>query len=233
LFNISISPSELRLEPQATAVITAVGHDIFGNELPESLFAWTTTVGSLLPSGVPSKMVLQAGYTVDTGVVTVTSGGIEATVQVVVIPGPVASLVLSPAVLVLDTGSFIDIEARAYDAFGNLVPNVTFEWSDTGDGDWSLSLTSNSTASFYSGTSGGNAIISVTFGSKVVTMVITVNPEPAKQTDIAMIYGFGAAMVVLACIVVVLLWILFRRRPGTPVRSPEVKNESSDANRAK
>jgi outer membrane protein assembly factor BamB len=233
LFNISISPSELRLEPQATALITATGYDSFGNELPESMFSWTTTIGSLLPSGVRSQMVLQAGYSVGTGVVTVTGGGIDATVQVVVVPGPVVSLVLSPAILVLGTGSFQDLEVRAYDAFGNLVPDATFEWSSTGEGDWSLSLTSNSIASFYSGTSGGNAIITVTLGSKVVTLVITISPEPVKQRDLAMVYAFGATAVVLACIVVVLLWMLFRRRPGMTAPSPEARTRSPDSDAPK
>ena len=226
LFNISISPSELRLEPQTTAVITAAGYDIHGNELSETMLSWTTTVGSLLPTGVQSQMVLQAGYSVGTGVVTVTSGGIYATVDVVVVPGPVASLVISPAVLVLDTGAFMDLEVRAYDAFGNFVPDATFDWSSTGEGDWSLSLTSNSIASFYSGTSGGNAVITVTLGSKVVTLVITVNPEPVKQGPSAMTYAFGVTTAVLAGLVVVLVLMLFRRRPGMTARSPEAKDKS-------
>lgn len=226
LFNISISPSELRLEPQVTAVITATGYDSLGNELPESMFSWTTTIGSLLPSGVRYQMVLQAGYSVGTGVVTVASGGIEATVHVVVVPGPVASLVLSPAVLVVGTGTFMDLEVRAYDAFGNFVPNATFEWSDTGEGDWSLSLTSNSVASFYSGTSGGNAVITVTLGSKVVTLVITINPEPVKQGPSAMTYAFGATTAVLAGMVAVLMWMLFRRRPGMTAPSSEARDKS-------
>jgi len=229
LFNISLSPSELRLEPQATAVIAAAAYDGYGNELPESVFLWTTTIGSLLSTGIQSQMVLQAGFTVGTGVVTVSIGGIDTTAQVVVVPGPVASLIVSPPVLVLDTGAFMDLEARAYDAFGNLVPDAIFEWSSTGEGDWSLSLTSNSIASFYSGTSGGNAVITVTLGSKVVTLVITVNPEPVKQTDLALIYAFGATAVVLACIVVVLLLMLFRRRPGMTAPSPEAREKSPDS----
>ena len=227
LFNISISPSELRLEPQTTAVITVVGYDSFGNELPEAMFSWTTGIGSLLPTGVRSQMVLQAGYSIGTGLVTVTSGGIDATVHVVVVPGPVASLVVSPAVLVLDTGAFIDLEVRAYDAFGNFVPDATFDWSSTGEGDWSLSLTSNSIASFYSGTSGGNAVITVTLGSKVVTLVITVNPEPVKQGPSVMTYAFGVTTAVLAGLVVVLMLMLFRRRPGMTAPSPEAKDKSS------
>jgi hypothetical protein len=173
-------------------------------------------------------MVLQAGYSIGTGVVTVTSGGIDATVHVVVVPGPVASLVVSPAVLVLDTGAFIDLEVRAYDAFGNFVPNATFAWSSTGEGDWSLSLTSNSIASFYSGTSGGNAVITVMLGSKVVTMVITVNPEPVKQGPSAMTYAFGATTAVLACLAAVLMLMLFRRRPGLTATSPEAKDRDKD-----
>ncbi len=228
LFNISISPSELRLEPQATAVLTAIGYDSLGNELPGTVFSWTTTVGSLLPSGVPSRIVFQAGYLVGTGVVTVASGGVEATVQVVVIPGPVTSVVLSPAVLVMGTGSFMDIQARAYDAFGNFVPNATFDWSSTGEGDWSLTLKSNSISTFYSGTSGGNAIITVTLGSKVVTMVVTINPEPVKPSTSVLTYALGATALLLACIVVVLLWMLFRRRPGVVAPVHEVREERPD-----
>jgi hypothetical protein len=120
----------------------------------------------------------------------------------------------------------MDLEVRAYDAFGNFVPNATFEWSDTGEGDWSLSLTSNSVASFYSGTSGGNAVITVTLGSKVVTLVITINPEPVKQGPSAMTYAFGATTAVLAGMVAVLMWMLFRRRPGMTAPSPEARDKS-------
>jgi hypothetical protein len=227
LSNISVSPTDLRLEPLATALITAAAHDINGSELNDTVFTWTTTVGNLLPTGAQSQMMLQAGLSVNTGVVTVSSGGIDASVQVEVVPGPVASLVLSPAVLVLGTGSFQDLEVRAYDAFGNLVPDATFQWASTGEGDWVLSLTSNSVASFYSGTSGGNAIITVTLGTKVVTLVITVTPEPVKEGPSAMTYAFVATTAVLAGLVAVLLWMLSRQRPGRPSLSRESKDTLS------
>jgi len=231
--NISVSPTTLRLEPQATAMITATAYDINGTELPDTVLTWTTTVGRLLPTGVRSQIMLQAGYSVGTGVVTVSSGGFDATVQIEVVPGPVASLDLSPAVLVLGTGTFQDLEVRAYDAFGNLVPDASFQWSSTGEGDWSLSLTSNSVASFYSGTSGGIAVITVTLGTKVATLVITVTPEPVKEGPSAMTYAFAAATVVLACLAAILLWMLHGRRPGMTSLSPEARARSPDSDAPK
>lgn len=133
---VSVSPALLTLGVLEASALSAQALDAYGNELDDATFEWE------VPS--PSGSIDLAGrFTAGTeagtfeGLVRVvaSSGGqaVEAAVDVVVVPGPMASVVLEPQEVTLDIGGSQEFTVSAFDEFGNEIVDVLSSWINRAD----------------------------------------------------------------------------------------------------
>ncbi len=133
---VSVSPALLTLGVLEASALSAQALDAYGNELDDATFAWE------VPS--PSGNIDLAGrFTAGTeagtfeGLVRVvaSSGGqaVGAAVDVVVVPGPMASVVLEPQEVTLDIGGSQEFTVSAFDEFGNEIVDVLSSWINRAD----------------------------------------------------------------------------------------------------
>ncbi len=84
LTSIELSPNgSITIRERESVVISAIGHDLYGNEVPLAGAMWSTnTTGSIVGAG--SSATFTAGYIPETGAVEIAVGSVEASVEVVV-----------------------------------------------------------------------------------------------------------------------------------------------------
>jgi hypothetical protein len=126
--------AKVRLDPPHATVIAgqprsygAYGSDAFGNGVGE---VTATTVFSIDPDGsceghsCRATSALPREHTV-TGTVEVAGKKVSGTAQLDVVPGPLAAVELSPGQATVPAGRWQEYRADGFDAFGNLVGDVT------------------------------------------------------------------------------------------------------------
>lgn len=124
LETITIAPDAVTLNGGATQQFTAVGKDAYGNVVAIEP-TWTAVVGSVTSTGLFTATLVPGTYAQS---VVATDGLVHGSATVIVNPGPLASIVVTPAstsVLVYSTQQFV---ATGHDANGYVVP-VTVVWS--------------------------------------------------------------------------------------------------------
>jgi hypothetical protein len=124
LYAISVSPDTVSLNGGATQQFTAVGKDSYGNVVAIEP-TWQATASSVTSSGV-----FTAPYTPGTydGVVRAVVGGIHGSATVIVNPGPLYSILISPENPIVIVGTTLQFTATGHDAGGYIVPIVPV-WS--------------------------------------------------------------------------------------------------------
>ncbi len=139
LVRIVVVPDLVTIRSDETATFSAVGMDRAGNEVVLGTVVWSTTNGTIEGGRFEPwrKGVQQIRAAVST-----TQGVATA----IVIPGAVASVVLTPGAALVRTGESLVFIARAYDAKGNRVENATISWHVDGgigtvDGDGRFTAT--------------------------------------------------------------------------------------------
>ncbi|HSW30240.1 MAG TPA: ice-binding family protein [Longimicrobiales bacterium] len=186
LATITLTPTPTTLSIGGTQQYTAVGKDAGGNTVAISP-TWSVSGGSGSISGAG---LFTAGSVPGTFANTVmaTSGGISGHATVTVIPGPLATISVTPNPSLLVVGATQQLTAAGRDAGGNLVA-ITPVWSlVAGGGTISASGlftaggtpgTFANTARATSGAISGTATVNVTAGSLAS---ITVTPNPASMS---------------------------------------------------
>jgi outer membrane protein assembly factor BamB len=126
LATLTIDPSDPSIVAGGSMNFTAVGSDIYGNAIDGLTFAWSSSpsAGTISQAGT-----LTASTSLATGTVTVTSGQVSSTTTVSVVPGPLASVAVSPSPATIPAGSSLVITAQGSDQYGNPIPGLTFSWS--------------------------------------------------------------------------------------------------------
>jgi hypothetical protein len=84
---ILVVPSSLLLPAGSRATLVAIAIDLHGNEIPNSTFTWSATVGTVQPSPDGRSATFSAGEAEMNGVISVTSEDKRAAVDVVVTGG--------------------------------------------------------------------------------------------------------------------------------------------------
>lgn len=170
LATITVTPNPT-LAIGATQQFTAVGTDAFNNIVAITP-VWSTTN----PPGTidASTGLFTAGNTPGTynASVTATSGSISGTADVIVTPGPLVTITVTPNPVTLETGAQQQFTAVGTDAAGNVVP-ITPVWSttnppgtiDAGTGLFTAGLTTglySNSVTATQGTVSGTATVTVT-----------------------------------------------------------------------
>lgn len=169
--SVVISPPTSTVTVGQGVQLTATVTDVNGNVVSNPTVAWqsgNTSVASVSSSG--------AVTTSASGTVTITasSGGRSSTAVVTVnpstpTPGPVASVLVSPAIATIQKGKTLQFTAKALDASGTTVPNVTFTWT-TANG----SIAIVSSTGLVTAKKPGFVTISATASSKTGSALISV-----------------------------------------------------------
>ncbi|MBI4999910.1 MAG: DUF11 domain-containing protein [Euryarchaeota archaeon] len=124
LDHIFVIPDPAYVIVGGSRAFNAIAFDVYGNAISGVSFAWTTDVGAITAAGAFTAQLVAAS-----GIVTATNGSASYSATVNVLPGPVASIIVSPdpaSVIVGGTASFTVV---AYDAYGNIVTNAQLAWS--------------------------------------------------------------------------------------------------------
>ncbi|HKZ48628.1 MAG TPA: hypothetical protein VJ397_07570 [Thermoplasmata archaeon] len=129
--SLTVSPAVVAVPAGGTASFTATALDSYGNRVPSAPIAWSVvgTIGTITSGGA-----FTASTTVGSGTVLVSSGPLAASAPVVVTPGPLDHLEITPPAATLVVGSTLQLMAFGLDAYGNLLPGLGFAWSVTGPG---------------------------------------------------------------------------------------------------
>ena len=189
LASLSISPNPQTLVVNGTQQFTATGSDGSGAGVTVSP-TWSVVAGG---GTISTSGMFTAGTTTSTYTNTVqaTSGTLTSTATIIVINGPLASIVVTPTPATMQTGATQQFTAVGKDAGGNVVP-LTPVWSTVNGGGTigasSGLFTAGSTAGTYantvkatSGAISGTATVTVTAVVVAPTLAtITVTPNPAS-----------------------------------------------------
>jgi len=175
---IVIAPTEAEVPANSSLQFTATVFDAFGNEIVGATPSWSSSIGSIDSNGLFS-----AGIVAGTGMVTASFGSASAEAVVVVEPGPLSSVVISPDSVSLVVGGLANLGVAGYDEFGNEIAGLAFNWSSTiGSvspvGDTSL-------ATFLAGTMAGSGTIAVECLGVSDEIPVTVVPGSVSYVEIA------------------------------------------------
>ena len=175
---IVIAPTEAEVPVNSSLQFTATVFDAFGNEIVGATPSWSSSIGSIDSNGLFS-----AGIVAGTGMVTASFGSASAEAVVVVEPGPLSSVMISPDSVSLVVGGLANFGVAGYDEFGNEIAGLAFNWSSTiGSvspvGDTSL-------ATFLAGTMAGSGTIAVECLGVSDEIPVTVAPGSVSYVEIA------------------------------------------------
>src|SRR5438876_227142 len=179
LATLEVNPSAVTIVAGSFLLVNAEGFDAYHNQISGLTFAWTSTIGSVTPtgSGAPTA-VLTAGYAAGSGTMSVASGGRTVLVTVTVVPGAVSRIDVSPGSATVAAGGTLAFTGTPRDLFGNAISGLALSWSASS----SLGTITSSgvlTASTAVGT--GTGTVTVTAGPARTTVSVTIVPAaPAR-----------------------------------------------------
>jgi hypothetical protein len=180
--SIKVSPKNLSIMVGESVQLYAAAYDVKNNPVPNVNFYWYTSYGKITETGlytastVATKDYVQAGVNIDG--YRPNWDGMTITVR----PAPLDKVEVLPSSLEICPDAIYPFEAKAMDMYGNLVNNVSVQWS-TGD---NLSEI-DSTGLFHAKALAGNTTvkITVTQGLKTITKLVKIEitsnlPEPQR-----------------------------------------------------
>jgi hypothetical protein len=183
---LTISPTTVTLAQGGTQQFTVVAKNSAGDVLVIPNPTWSVTAGG---GTITSTGLYTAGTTAGTFTVSVTCSGITATASVIVSPGALLTITVTPNPVTLVIGATQTFTAVGRDASGNVVV-INPSWSVTAGGGSIPNGTTGLTAPFTAGNTTGTfpntvrATQGAIFGTATVNVIagplfaITVTPNP-------------------------------------------------------
>ena len=167
--DLAIAPDELVLQVDEAHTFSVAAWDAFGNEILDITPDWSSTIGSVSPAGEFS-----AGTVAGSGTVTAAWGSLSAVADVMVLPGPMYDIVVTPSDLAAVVGDVTVLSAVAHDEYGNALSDAVYDWStDIGS---VIALSDSSEAVFSAGMTVGSGTITVSSGSLLASVAVEVAP---------------------------------------------------------
>jgi adhesin/invasin len=186
LDHVTPSQSSFSLSLNTTQALTVQAFDVYGNEITGGTFAWTTTIGSIPPTG--SSVLYQAGTVAGTGNVqvtgTVSAVSKQASISVTITSLPVHHFTFA-SISQKVAGTSFQVTITARDEYDNTVTsyngNGTLAYS-------SGTITPSTTTDFNSGVWTGSVTVTTASASAFLTFsngTIT----PASSNSFAVVPG--------------------------------------------
>ena len=177
---LTISPTTVTLAQGGTQQFTVVAKNSAGDVLVIPNPTWSVTAGG---GTITSTGLYTAGTTAGTFTVSVTCSGLTATASVIVSPGALLTITVTPNPVTLVIGATQTFTAVGRDASGNVVV-INPSWSVTAGGGSIPNGTTGLTAPFTAGGATGQfdntvrATQGTIFGTATVIVVSTPPPAP-------------------------------------------------------
>jgi parallel beta-helix repeat protein len=209
LDRIDITPPTLVAVAGMQYQFTAAGYDRYNNSIPGLTFYWASPLGTITSSGMFTAQTLSG----KAGHISASTGGKTQTADVSIIPDQIVNIIVTPGSANVSTSVTREFSARGFDRYGNLIPDLSFNWTtDAG----TISLHGVYLSS-KAGRTGGYVRASI----GPVTGQSNVNVAEPANANAAMLAAatFGGTLL-LAVVLAVLLTavILGRRKKEFPPR---------------
>lgn len=187
---VTIDPgnlNQLRLEPPVTSIgleeeleFTTVALDMFDNPITDLSYVFVADeeAGQVSDTGIFTAGTLAGSFT-DGFSVEVTEGSITktATAKIIIEPGPLNDVEISPASLVVQAAKGQALKVVAYDEFDNTILDLPFIFqADAEAGE--ISVDGNFVAATVAGTYENSVVVEVTQDSLTKTAMASVVVEP-------------------------------------------------------
>ena len=161
--SMSVLPATASLVVGTTAQFSASVLDRYGNALPGIEVNWSVLGGV---GGIDGNGLFSAGTVAGTTVVEASAEGLAGYAQVVVIPGALDALVITPGSIEAIVGGVYVLRVQGYDAYDNLVSSPLVSWL-TSVGTVLPTSADGGFAMFSAGTVTGSGEIQAVSGSVV------------------------------------------------------------------
>ncbi|MGH2830850.1 MAG: beta strand repeat-containing protein, partial [Actinomycetota bacterium] len=173
--SLTLSPSSSTIVAGASQAYTATAEDEFGNSLGD---VTATTVFSIGPNGsctgASCTATVAGGHTV-----TGTNGAANGTASLSVVPGPVASITLTPPASTITAGASQTYTVNGFDSYGNPIGDVTPTTT------FSIAPNGSCAGNACSATVAGPHTVTATNGPANATASLTVNAGPPATLVLA------------------------------------------------
>ncbi len=220
---IDISPASATLPPTAQQVFTARGYDRFNNLIWPLEVGWNVNGTGLINKTGSVTATFEAGTIAGAfpNAISAATQGITGTASITVIAGPLNTITVDPAEVVIGISSQQPFHAAGYDAWGNPVPNFSADWSIVPASAGTFDSTNPTTALFHAGHTPGiynNAVRAssggVSGGASVVIKPGTVAAVKLSPTSATLPVGgvqvFTAAVLDSAGNALSDLWVVWQ-----------------------
>ncbi|MBU0685975.1 MAG: PQQ-binding-like beta-propeller repeat protein [Candidatus Thermoplasmatota archaeon] len=178
--SIEVMPVSAVVPVGGFQIFDAVAKNRYGCAILGQEFTWTIVSGTgslMLLDDAGESIMFVAGANSGTTVLRVSIGEISTQVQVVVPPGDVREILVSPSEASVTVGSTMQFTATAYDAFGNEVTGLSMIWTSTmGNID--------SSGLLDAGSGSGAGIVTASLGSVLGEATIHVLPGPLDHISV-------------------------------------------------
>jgi uncharacterized protein YjdB len=166
--SVTVAPFTLTLASGSTVSLTATIKDVNGTTVTDRTVTWTSSddlVATVSPTGVLT------GLATGSATITATSEDRFGTATVTVVPGPAATVTVTPATASVRDGSTVQLTATAVDARGNAITGRAFTWTSSDSG-----VASVNSSGRVTGRRAGQVTITATQNSRSDTSTVTVTP---------------------------------------------------------
>lgn len=177
LASLVVTPSNPSVAVNDTAQFAATGKDAGGNVVPATVTWSASAGGTIAAAGLFRAGTAPGAFP---GAITATSGSISGATGVTVVPGPLATIVVTPAAATLAIGRTQQFTAVGRDSAGNTV-SLTPTWSASGGG------SIGATGLFTAGTTPGSytGAVKATSGTISATASLTVTVGPLASLTLS------------------------------------------------
>ncbi|MCS6848884.1 MAG: hypothetical protein RMN52_14355 [Anaerolineae bacterium] len=190
LASITISPSLADMDLDTTQTFTATGRDASGNEITGLSVTWAVspTAGVIVATG-PTTMTFRSGTTPGDypKAIRAAAGSVVGTANVLLRPGPPASIVISPSVVTLDINATQTFTASVFDRFGNLRSDLGVTWLTPPPVAGTIESSTANSAVFRAGTVAGtfSAGLQASNPPALQSVAITIRPGPPARVQVS------------------------------------------------
>jgi hypothetical protein len=185
--SIAFSSTSLTVDVGGTAQVTATVKNGLGNVLTDKVVSWFTSDGSIAGGTANGNTAIVQGVKAGSAIVTASIDSVTASLPVTVratAPKPVATVVISPGVVVLGVGTIVPLVATLRDAQGNVITDRSISW-----------ITSN--AAVANGAVSGN--LALVQGLAVGAATISATSEGITGSALITVTGSTPTFIPLTC----------------------------------
>ncbi|MEW6620800.1 MAG: PQQ-binding-like beta-propeller repeat protein [bacterium] len=169
---IVITPSAATLIVDGTRTFTATGYDDSDSSIPDLIFTWSFTIGSVSnTTGIETLFI--AGTRTGIGSLTASYGTISSSATITILPGTLNYIIITPSTATLMVAGTRTWTAQGYDSYDNLISGLVFDWT-TFIG--SVAPSSGTQTLFTAGTRSEIGTLTVNFGTCTAIATITLIP---------------------------------------------------------